>query len=61
MAHELFHTLGADDLYYEKGIEKGSHAKAIETARNCLVLNMPISTITQITGLSEEEVTSLVK
>ena len=57
--------LGEMELNYEegieKGIEKGSHAKAIETARNCLVLNMPISTITQITGLSEEEVTSLVK
>jgi len=52
--------LGADDLYYEKGIEKGSHAKAIETARNCLALNMIIGTITQITGLGEEEITSLV-
>ena len=33
------------------GIEKGAYAKAIETARNCLNLKLPVETIEQITGL----------
>ena len=40
----------------EEGREEGSHAKAVETARNCLALNMPIDIIAKITALSKEEI-----
>lgn len=43
----------------EKGIEKGSYNAKLETVRKCLVLNMPVETIKQITGLSEEEIKTL--
>ena len=43
----------------EKGREEGSRTKAIETARNCLHLNMPIETIAQITGLTQDEINQL--
>ena len=42
-----------------EGIEEGSHAKAIETARNCLALKMSVGTIAKITGLSIEEIERL--
>ena len=39
-----------------KGIEKGSYEKAIDTAKKCLAMNMPIETIIEITGLTREEI-----
>ena len=43
----------------EMGIEKGSYAKAIETARKSLSMGLPIETIMELTGLSEEEIEQL--
>ena len=43
----------------ERGREEGIYTKAIETARNCLVLKMPLETISMITGLSMEEIAKL--
>ena len=45
----------------EKGREEGSYDTKIETARNCLNLKMPIETITQITGLTQDEIEQLKK
>lgn len=41
------------------GFEKGEYNKSVEIARNCLLTGMPIETISQITGLSQEEIESL--
>jgi len=43
----------------EEGREEGIYTKAIETARNCLTLKMPLETISTITGLSMEEIAKL--
>ncbi|MGP1439808.1 MAG: Rpn family recombination-promoting nuclease/putative transposase, partial [Treponema sp.] len=43
----------------EKGREEGSYAKAVETARECLILKMEIETISRITGLTKEEIKNL--
>ena len=39
-----------------EGIAKGSYEKAIDTAKKCLAMNMPIETIAEITGLTKEEI-----
>ena len=44
----------------EKGREEGAYAKAIETARNCLNLKMPVETIAQVTGLKKEEIDKVI-
>ncbi|MGP1520013.1 MAG: Rpn family recombination-promoting nuclease/putative transposase [Treponema sp.] len=43
----------------EQGREEGSYAKAVETARECLILKMEIETISKITGLTREEIEKL--
>ncbi|MGP1439112.1 MAG: Rpn family recombination-promoting nuclease/putative transposase [Treponema sp.] len=43
----------------EQGREEGSYAKAVETARQCLILKMEIETISKITGLTREEIEKL--
>ena len=44
-----------------KGIEQGSQNKQIEIAKNMLNLNMDVNLISNVTGLSIEEVESLVE
>ena len=44
-----------------KGIEQGSQNKQIEIAKNMLNLNMDVNLISNITGLSIEEIESLVE
>ena len=41
------------------GMEKGIRAKAVETARNLLAMNLTVENIAKATGLSEDEVRSL--
>ena len=43
----------------EEGIREGSYGNKIETAKNCLALNMSIEIISKITGLSIEEIEKL--
>ena len=43
----------------EEGRLEGAYTKALETARNCLSLNLPVETIAKITGLSIEEIERL--
>ena len=43
----------------KKGVQKGMHRKAIQTARALLEENMPLEKISQITGLSIEEIETL--
>ena len=43
----------------EEGMLEGAYTKAIETAKNCLALNMPIEIIAKITSLSKEEIKAL--
>ena len=42
-----------------QGIQQGSQQKAIETARNMFLKNIPIDIIAECTGLSIEEVSKL--
>ncbi|MBQ7906048.1 MAG: hypothetical protein IJ361_09875 [Spirochaetaceae bacterium] len=44
-----------------QGISQGSQQKAIETAKNMLTFGDSIEKISQVTGLSEEEIKSLIK
>lgn len=44
-----------------QGRAEGLYTKAIETAKNCLALNMPIEMISKIAGLSIEEIEKLCK
>ena len=44
-----------------KGIEQGSQNKQIEIAKNMLNLNMDVNLISNVTGLSIEEIESLVE
>ena len=44
---------------FNRGIEKGSYAKAIETAKKCLNMNMSVETIIELTGLTQEEIDQL--
>jgi len=43
----------------EEGIEEGLRAKAIETAKKCLKMNMSVETIIELTGLKGEEIERL--
>ena len=43
----------------EKGIEKGSYAKAIETAKKAQNMGLSIETIIELTGLTKEEILKL--
>ena len=47
------------DVYFNRGIEKGSHAKAIETAKKLLDMGMSVENIAIATGLSEDEIEKL--
>ncbi len=40
----------------EKGMEKGMNQRCLEIARNLLSLGLPVTQITQATGLTEEEI-----
>ena len=40
----------------EKGMEKGMNLRSLEIARNLLSLGLPVTQITQATGLTEEEI-----
>ena len=40
----------------EKGMEKGMNQRSLEIARNLLSLGLPVTQITQATGLTEEEI-----
>lgn len=40
----------------EQGLEKGAHAKALETAKNALAMGLDFDTIAKITGLSLDEI-----
>ena len=42
-----------------EGREEGYYDARLETARNCLSLNLPVGTIAKITGLSIEEIEKL--
>jgi len=42
-----------------KSMAQGAYNTKLETARNCLALNMPIETISKITGLMPEEILKL--
>ena len=44
-----------------RGIEQGSHQKAIDTARNFLSMGLSIEQIAQGTGLAKSEVEQLAK
>ena len=50
------YTSGIND-----GISKGENKKSIEIAKNMLKKNMPIEDISDITGLSIEEINKLTK
>jgi predicted transposase/invertase (TIGR01784 family) len=43
----------------EKGIEQGAHDKAIMVAKQLLELNMSLTEIAQITGLTTDELEKL--
>ena len=43
----------------QEGIEQGKKNKALEIALNLLNRNIPLSDISQITGLSEKEIEKL--
>jgi len=43
----------------EKGLKQGIAQKAVENAKNALALNLPVEQVSQITGLSIEEVLRL--
>ena len=45
----------------QQGISQGAQQKAIETAKNMLTFGDSIEKISQVTGLSEEEIKSLIK
>ena len=42
-----------------QGIEKGSYNNKLETARKSLSMGLALETITELTGLSEEEILKL--
>ena len=42
-----------------KGLSEGLHQKALETAKNLLVLGLSVANIAQATGLTEAEVEAL--
>ena len=43
----------------EEGREEGEHKKAVETAKKMISKKIPISEISEITGLSEDEIKKL--
>ena len=43
----------------ERGIFKGAHQKAVETARNALTMNLSVEQVAILTGLSVEEIEKL--
>ena len=43
----------------EQGIEQGELAKSLDVAKNLLALGMPVSQIMQVTGLTKEQISSL--
>ena len=44
---------------FSEGISEGSYQKALETAKNLLVLGLSVANIAQATGLTEAEVEAL--
>ena len=46
---------------YKDGIVQGSLQKAIETAKNLFLKNIPIDIIAECTGISMEEISELTK
>ena len=44
------------EISFEEGISKGSHDKAVETARKLLEEGIPLSTVLKCTGLTEEDI-----
>ena len=44
------------DDRYQKGKEEGMNQRSLEIARNLLSLGLPVTQITQATGLTEEEI-----
>ena len=51
----------AEQRGYKDGVKVGSQPKAIETAKNMLQDNLDIQSILKYTGLSIEELNTLVK
>ena len=47
------------EIGIEKGIEQGELAKSLDVAKNLLALGMPVSQIMQVTGLTKEQISSL--
>ena len=43
----------------EQGIERGELAKSLDVAKNLLALGMSVSQIMQVTGLTKEQISSL--
>ena len=43
----------------KQGIEQGELAKSLDVAKNLLALGMPVSQIMQVTGLTKEQISSL--
>jgi predicted transposase/invertase (TIGR01784 family) len=57
---ELAHKEGLEEGM-EKGMEKGMERKSVEIANNLIKLNMPLNQISQVTGLSIEEIQKLIQ
>ena len=47
------------EIALQEGISEGSYQKALETAKNLLVLGLSVANIAQATGLTEAEVEAL--
>ena len=45
----------------QQGIQQGEYQSKMETAKKCLNMNMPIETISSITGLTEKEISILLE
>ena len=51
----------AVNLHDRDLIKEGAHDKAVETARKLLAKSIPLETVIECTGLSEEEVSELMQ
>ncbi len=52
-------VLYASHIAYDKGVRKGATDKAREMAKAMLVKDIPLATIAEVSGLSEDEIKAL--
>ena len=52
-------VLYASHIAYDKGVRKGATDKAREMAKAMLAKDIPLATISEISGLSEDEIRAL--